>query len=212
VTYRVRPCTEPHDGHIVRVAAKRLDVVPHPLQQHLLIPQPQIQQTLSSSHLRRQETQCADAVVEVNSHHGGLVPGHKARHVALGPVAGIEAAAMDIHGDGQARLLFHDPNPLVRIIAVLIDKAARAVDVRIQAVLAHVAAHDPVGRADLAPLDSVKGLCGFWQRLRRAEAVLAGRVLGVGHAAEGVYRLGKAGGGGQRDADVGALAEGDAGC
>src|SRR3569833_2903899 len=100
----MRPCAQPHDGNVTGIPAKLGNVLLHPAEQGLLVPEAEVEDALAGGESRGQEAEGADAVVEVDADDVVLGEAHEAGHVALGAQAAVEGAAVDVDGDGQRPL------------------------------------------------------------------------------------------------------------
>lgn len=105
-TYRMCPSTESPQGHIIRISAKRSDVILNPFQQELLILQAHIQKPFLGHNPRWQETKRPDPVVERHCDHGFGGPRRQVRSHPFGvsnPSIESPPVEVDHHGQFVAR-------------------------------------------------------------------------------------------------------------
>lgn len=97
----MRASAHAHDGDSAPVSAKGVDVLAHPLKQHPLVPQSQVQTALLLCLHARREPQRADAVVETHGNQRRGSPADKTSHVPLCARAAVEGSAVDVYDDGE---------------------------------------------------------------------------------------------------------------
>lgn len=172
-THRMRPSTHAHDRHLSSIAAKGSDIISHPLKQHALVPQPQVQTAFPLGGRGGREPEGADAVVEAHGQQRRLGPADEAGHVPLGATAGVEGAPVDVNDDGK------------QLVGVMVGGGS--VHVEVQAILPFPRIDGGRGGArthgpERVGLDMTMATIVRWQGDRRPEAVGAACGLRVGYA------------------------------
>lgn len=94
----------PHDGDILSIAPKGMYIVLHPLQEHPLVSQAQVEAPLGLPNAGGKEAQRPQAVVEGDGHNVSRSVSNKTRHIPLRAFAEVEAPAMNTDDDRHLRI------------------------------------------------------------------------------------------------------------